>query len=123
MSNISPSDSEDSDTDDKMWDTDNESDIEDEDYFEAWEAQPVPQTYEERVEEKAKKRERKHRIAEMHGVEHREAGSTNNHKKGASLYYDFRWEAKHLSRNETRCLWSWRLSSTDYSREEESTQG
>ncbi|KAF8138009.1 hypothetical protein K438DRAFT_2119523 [Mycena galopus ATCC 62051] len=71
--------------DDTMWESDTESDIKDPDYFEAWEALPVPRTYDERMEEKAVKKEKaaaKHRIAKMQGVEHKEAGSTNNHMKG-----------------------------------------
>ncbi|KAJ7128547.1 hypothetical protein C8R44DRAFT_732881 [Mycena epipterygia] len=54
---------------DNMWESDTESDTEeDADYFEAWEAQPKPRTYDEREERRLEKQEKaaaKHRAAEM----------------------------------------------------------
>jgi hypothetical protein len=54
--------------DDNVWESDTESDTEDTDHFEAWEAQPKPRTYDEREERWLEKRDKaaaKHRAAEM----------------------------------------------------------
>ncbi|KAF8210563.1 hypothetical protein K438DRAFT_1753216 [Mycena galopus ATCC 62051] len=40
-----------------LWESDTESDTEDTDYFEAWEAQPKPWTYDEREERRLEKQE------------------------------------------------------------------
>ncbi|KAJ6548306.1 hypothetical protein B0H10DRAFT_2202528 [Mycena sp. CBHHK59/15] len=53
---------------DNLWETDTESDTESDDYFEAWEAQPKPRTYDEREERRLEKWEKaaaKHRAVEM----------------------------------------------------------
>ncbi|KAJ6597429.1 hypothetical protein B0H10DRAFT_2231990 [Mycena sp. CBHHK59/15] len=57
------------DSGDNLWESDTDSDTEeDTDYFEAWDAQPKPQTYDEREERRLEKREKaaaKRRAAEM----------------------------------------------------------
>ena len=46
-------------TPETMWESDTESDTEeDTDYFEAWEAQPKPRTYDEREKRRLEKREK-----------------------------------------------------------------
>ncbi|KAJ7882883.1 hypothetical protein B0H13DRAFT_1890653 [Mycena leptocephala] len=65
------------DNGDNLWESDTESDTEeDTDYFEAWEAQPKPRTYDEREERRLEKREKaaaKHHAAEMRSAENRES--------------------------------------------------
>ncbi|KAJ7444970.1 hypothetical protein B0H11DRAFT_2203490 [Mycena galericulata] len=69
------------DNGDNLWESDTESDTEEgADYFEAWETQPKPRTYDEREERRLKKREKaavKHRAAEMRSAENREGGAFN----------------------------------------------
>ncbi|KAF8166298.1 hypothetical protein K438DRAFT_2066618 [Mycena galopus ATCC 62051] len=63
-----------------LWESDTESDTEDTDYFEAWEAQPKPRTYDEREERRLEKQDKaaaKHRAAEMRSAENREGGALN----------------------------------------------
>jgi hypothetical protein len=77
------------DNGDNLWESDTESDAEeDTDYFEAWEAQPKPRTYDERKERQLEKREKaivKHRAAEMRSAENREGGALNKNA-GTFLY-------------------------------------
>jgi hypothetical protein len=80
---LNTSESKSDDVGDTLWETDTESEM-DNSYFEAWETLPVPQTYEEREQRNAKKKEKaaaKHRVTEMRSAEHREAGPTD--QKGA----------------------------------------
>ncbi|KAJ7123021.1 hypothetical protein C8R44DRAFT_735628 [Mycena epipterygia] len=72
----SQSDSDGSMDDNPTWETDSEPEQDDLDYLEAWDQQPMPRTYEERLLriEKKKRAVAKHRVAEMRGVEQREAG-------------------------------------------------
>ncbi|KAJ6591973.1 hypothetical protein B0H10DRAFT_2442130 [Mycena sp. CBHHK59/15] len=54
--------------------------MESDDYFEAWEAQPKPRTYDEREERRLEKREKaaaKHCAVEMQSAENREGGALN----------------------------------------------
>jgi hypothetical protein len=71
----------DGDSDDSAWESDEDVENEDGDYLEAWQSQPTPRIYEERVERNAEKREQaaaKRRAAEMRGAEHREGGAMDN---------------------------------------------
>lgn len=66
---------------DTLWESDTESEPEDVDYLEAWDAQPKPRTYDEREARRLEKRERaaaKHRAAEFRSAENREGGALNN---------------------------------------------
>jgi hypothetical protein len=59
---------------------------EDTGYFEAWEAQPKPRTYDEREErwlEKQEKAAAKHHASEMRSAENREGGALN---KNAGMF-------------------------------------
>ncbi|KAJ7743803.1 hypothetical protein B0H16DRAFT_1463474 [Mycena metata] len=71
-----------SDTDsDSVWESDEDINEEDSDFFEAWQSQPTPRIYEERLErnvEKVEKAAAKRRAAEMRGAEHREGRSMDN---------------------------------------------
>ncbi|KAJ7024718.1 hypothetical protein C8F04DRAFT_1239513, partial [Mycena alexandri] len=75
----------DTDSDDSAWETDEELEKADGDYFEAWQSQPIPRIYEERLERNVEKREKaaaKRRAAEMRGAEHREGGAMDNQQEG-----------------------------------------
>ncbi|KAJ7024909.1 hypothetical protein C8F04DRAFT_1239424 [Mycena alexandri] len=78
----------DTDSDDSAWETDEELEKADGDYFEAWQSQPIPRIYEERLERNVEKREKaaaKRRAAEMRGAEHREGGAMDNQQEKGSL--------------------------------------